>query len=163
MNWERNEHIVKISKKIYPKINKLEVPLFFVLALVTSLKEFTNLPVTIFIIAITGVLACLYFLGAFYPKDSNIYSNGAQSIIKVCMISLSVGLLGIMYKILHLPGALQMLVAATATMLVGFVTSLYYKYKTPEVTLFDNRMLLRMLIIGGICAILLLLSVINKF
>ena len=162
MNRERNEQIVKISKKIYPKINKLEFPLFSILALVVSLKEFTDFPVTIFIISIIGVLACLYFIGAFYPKDSSVYSSGAQAIIKVSMISLSVGLLGIMYKILHLPGALQMLVAATATMLIGFVASVYFKYKTPEVILFENRMLLRMLIIGGICVILLLLPIINK-
>ena len=151
MSMEQNEQLIKISIWINPRLNRLElfiIPVFF---LIYALKEYVSSSFETIVVAPLGILAILYFFNAFYPSDKENFTDLAKVISKLCNISLSVVVIGIIYGIFGLTGTIRMFTIAIPVIIGGLVLSIYFKKKEPSIELFDGRMLLRLIIGLMIC------------
>ncbi|WP_075602565.1 hypothetical protein [Saccharicrinis aurantiacus] len=143
---EQNEQLVKVSKWVKPRLNKLELFLVPVFILFYSLTEYISSAYEIIIVAPLGILGIFYFLSAFYPNEDAKFTELAKVISKVSAISLSVTAIGIIYTIMHLPGSKSMLLVTIPSVAIAIILFIYFKKSEPSIKLFDNRMLLRLAI-----------------
>jgi len=146
----QNEQLTAVAKFISTKLNKYEalIGIIFLIGLILKIK--TDWNVGILIVLSLNTLAALYFLSAFSVYDDE--NAGAIEIFihKLVSYSTSIATIGIMFSIQHWPGSSKLIVVGCITLIVLLPIILNIKSKKPDLIIFNQRLLLRIVLIAAL-------------
>lgn len=132
------------------KLAVLEVIFSFIAIFCLGLKYATDIHVGIFLIGAFGVLSMIYILSAYVIIDDP--EAGAMEILtsKVIAYASAVSTVGIMFSIQHWPGAAVNLLGGTISLVIALIMILASRSKKPHLTVFNNQIIMRVLILIAI-------------
>lgn len=144
---KQNEQIVKISNWLAPKIDKYELILAFVFLVVLSLHISTELPMGVFMILDLTTLAAIFYIRAYSIPDDPNAGVTERVIDKIASMSLSVCIIGILFRLESWPGYDTMLSIGLITLGIAFLSIFFFKFKNPELKIYTPRLKLRIFIV----------------
>jgi FtsH-binding integral membrane protein len=147
---KQNEQLIKIGNWLALKIEKYEMILAFLFSIVLLIRITGNFPVGVFLVLILSILATLYVLKAYSVSDDSNAGGIERFIDKLASLSLSVSMIGILFRFQHYPGYGPMLLMGSTTLVVVFLVILFLQSKKPELKIFTQRMKLRILIVAAL-------------
>lgn len=149
----QNDQNKKLNDWLSTKFDKVEIILAFAFLLILLLESTGDLPLgSIKFIILSGMIV-LYFINAFAPIEDKHAGASEIFVFKLVSISLSISLIGIILRLLNLPGLAQMQIMGPALLVVSFVLISYLQSKKPELTIFTKRLKIRIFIIAAIALI----------
>jgi hypothetical protein len=151
---KKNELLMKTGNWLAPKIEKYEMILAFLFLIVLLIRITGNFPVGVFMVLILSILATLYLLKAYSVSDDSNAGGIERFIDKLASLSLSVSMIGILFRLQHYPGSDQMLLMGSTILVVAFFAILFLQSKKPDLKIFTQRMKLRIFIVAALGLIL---------
>ncbi len=140
-----NNIMAKAAGWIAPKVNKLELFFIALIILQLLLRDFMNEAINI-IHAISFVsLALIYFIFAFSFETNEKPKPMQHVILKILHLGFAAYLLGILWRLLFLPGAINMFAFGLGTTLLSLAYVAYNKIKKQPFPLFTKRIMIRAL------------------
>jgi len=139
----------KIGNWICPRVDFLELILILIFAVAFLLKTQFDMPVDFLIVLSLSALGLTYFFLSFkLPESDNpeailIFANTLSG------YSLSVSVIGILFKLMNFPGFDIMLLVGSITLILILPTIIYMKSKKKEWNFFNNRYLIRLFVFGA--------------
>ena len=146
---KQNEQIVKMSNRLTRKLDKYEAILALIFLVILLLHISSDLQVGVFMTLTLSTLAVLYFFKAYSMSDDD-NAGGLESIDKLASLSLSVCLIGIMFKFESWPGYDKMLLIGSSTLVIILPIILVMQSKKPDLKIFTNRMKIRIVIVAAL-------------
>jgi hypothetical protein len=119
--------------------------MLFILVLI--LKITIAFKASLLIVLLLTTLAALYFFRAFALLSEDYIDGFAVFIDKLVSFSLSVSTIGIMFRLLNWPSYKNMIIMGCITLIITFGIILYLKKKKPEISLFNQRYILRIILV----------------
>ena len=147
---KQNEQIIKISNWLAPRADKYESILAFVFLVVLSIHISTDLPVGIFMTMALTTLASLYFFRAYSVSDDSKAGGMERFIDKLASMSLSVCIIGILFRLENWPGYDTMLILGSITLVIVFLAILILQSKKPDLKIYTPRLKLRIFIVAAL-------------
>lgn len=147
---KQNEQIIKISNWLAPRLDKYESMLALVFMAVLILKISTDLPVDVFLTLALITLAILYFFRSYtVPDDPN--AGGMEVFIdKLASISLSVCVMGILFKLENWHGYEIFLPLGLIILVIVSLGILILQSKNPDLKMYTLRLKLRIAVIVAV-------------
>jgi hypothetical protein len=145
----KNELLTKVGNPISTRINSIEIILALIFLISFNLKLIIDLNVSILDIFPLQILAIFYFFTAFsVPSDEN---AGPMELFlyKLAYVSLTVTTLGILFSLKSFPGNMNMILVGCISLVILFPTILFLKSKNPNLTIFSQRLLIRIALIAA--------------
>jgi hypothetical protein len=143
----QNEQATKIANWIAPRIDNYEAILFLIFSIALILRISTAVPTDILMVLTLLVLAILYFFNAFAIIDDP-YAGGVESFLhKLASWACSITIIGILFRIENWTNYKLMLMTGCCTLVIIFPIILYIKSKKTELTHFNSRYVLRIILI----------------
>lgn len=152
----QNAQNKKLNDWFSTKFDTIEVILAFSFLLVLLLESTGDLPLGLIKFMILSGLIVLYFINAFAPIEDKHAEAIEIFVFKLVSISLSISLVGIILRLLNLPGLAMMQITGPALLVVSFVVISSLQSKKPELTMFTKRLKIRIFIIATIALIFFL-------
>jgi hypothetical protein len=147
VEYKQNEAITKISLWISERLDKYEI----ILAIAFLVFLFLNISGFLFggtlMTLMLSTLAVFYFYKAFAPLEEEKAIGFDVFINKVVYFALSIGIIGILFRLQSWTGYDVMLQMACVLLAIGFVFIVYIKSKKPELRIFPSRLILRVLVV----------------
>ena len=124
---------------------KIEISLVVLILITVLLKNIGYQDVVSVLMILMFTLAAYYFLSAYIPMD--VKGVFGTMIVKICSISSTVCVIGLLYAILHWPGALEMLLIGSFSATVAGLILLVFWLKTRSTNILP--LLIRSVVVGG--------------
>ncbi|WP_417265343.1 hypothetical protein [Brumimicrobium sp.] len=141
-----------ISNWIKKKVLEHE-PLLILLILVSVFIHYLNvqysIPITIIVLS---TAATIYYIAAFAKHEEEDLNMFDLFLYKLCGISCSVSLLGILFSILEWPGDKPMNTVGTLSLAICLIYMLLEKRKRPNLKIFNKSFILRVAVLLAISA-----------
>lgn len=147
---KQNETAIKIGNWIAPRLDKSELILSALIIAGLAMKPIFGLQLNIAIILLFSISSVMYFFNSFSDPDSNMEDKVDLFIKYLTYWSLSIGLLGILFRLQSWPGSDRMIIVGCSTLIVLFPVILIRNSKKPDSTPVPIRLLLRILLIGSL-------------
>lgn len=153
-NELRNELVIKIGNWISPRLNNYEAIIILFLLIGFVLRVFSLLQSSVLIAVPIMTLATLYTFDTFSISIDENAGGIEQFIYKLCSISSSVGIIGILFLLERWPGNDVFIMTGCLTLIILIPIILVIKSKKGNLIIFSQRLLLRIFLIGAIGLIL---------
>ena len=147
---KQNEQLVKMSNRLTRKLDKYEVILALIFLVILLLHISSDFQVGVFMTITLSTLAVLYFFKAYSMSDDDNAGGLERFIDKLASLSLSVCLIGIMFRLENWPGYDKMLLIGSSTLVIILPIILVMQSKKPDLKIFSQRMKLRIVIIAAL-------------
>ncbi len=144
----QNAQNKKINDWLSTKFDKFEIIFAFAILLILLLESTGDLPLGMFKVMILSTLAMLYFFNAYSPVEDKLAGPIEIFVHKLVSISLSISVIGILFRLLNWPHSIPFLFVGPVMLVVIFVVILYLQSKKPELTVFTKRLKIRVFIIA---------------
>jgi hypothetical protein len=152
----QNDQNKKLNDWLSTKFDTVEIILAFAFLLILLLESTGELPLGIFKIMILSTMAVLYFFVAFVPIEDKLAGPIEIFVNKLVSVSLSVSVMGILFRMMNWPEVAMMQIICPAILVVIFVVISYLQSKKPELTIFTKRLKIRVFIVASIALIFFL-------
>ncbi|MBN1188067.1 MAG: hypothetical protein JXB49_37680 [Bacteroidales bacterium] len=146
----QNEILVKIGNWISPRLDKYESIIALIFAVVVILKLNTDLKVGILLVLTLSTLSTLYFFNAYSFPDNDNAGGLERFVFKLSLLSGSVASVGILFCLQHWVGYDIMLSCGCITLAILLPVVLIIKSKKPDLMIFNNRLVIRIVVIAAI-------------
>jgi hypothetical protein len=142
------ELLIRIGNWIKPRLDLYELIIGLCFGVALIVQGLTELSLNIVLICTLGLLAGMYFFTAY--SELNISHTGGLEIFyyKLSALSLSVGVVGILFKLEYWHGASYLITASSVSLLILFPFMLYTNIRKPELKIFNTRLLVRVFVIA---------------
>jgi len=144
----QQEQLQKIGNWVAPRLNKLEIILAAAFA-IGLLMKVTDTPKSSLVILLSlSILPILYFLNAFALSENKEASSMEVFIGKLIHMAATIACIGILFTLQSWKGSDIPLKLGSTTLIISFLATLILKSRKPELHTFNQRLLLRTLVIG---------------
>jgi len=147
---DQNEQLIKIGNWISPRLDKYEFIIVIVFLTALLFKMSTDLEISILIVLSLMSLSILYFFNAFSCSNDEKAGGVERFIVKLVSLSGSIVSIGILFRLEHWPGYNAMLISGCATLVILFPIIIIIKSKKPELSIFNQRLLIRIILIASL-------------
>ena len=146
----------KIGKFIQPRLDKYESIFALIALLVFILIAAAELPLEPLFSFTLVTLSVVYFFSAFAVNPEEKTDGVDRFIIKLAAWSCSVGIIGLLFRLSHWPGGKEIHILGLLATGLALVGILYTRNKKPESDIFNNRWIIRVIVIAVLSLFLIL-------
>ncbi|SDC99016.1 hypothetical protein [Williamwhitmania taraxaci] len=144
----QQEQIEKLGNWVAPRLNKLEIILAAAFTIGLLMKVTATPKSSLVILLSLSILPILYFLNAFAVPENKETSSMEVFIGKLIHIAAAIACIGILFTLQNWKGSNISLKLGSITLIISFLATLILKSWKPELRTFNQRLLLRALVIG---------------
>ena len=159
MNTEQNFDVnTKLGNWVHKRLNKIEIVLFLIAVLSISMRIGEIVSANLLLLISFSSLSILYFFRSL--STLKVGKIGAMDLFfeKLTFMGSSVGILGLLFGLLHFPGFHIMLIIGSATLILVTPVMIIKNSKNQEKEVFEKRTIIRSMLIGILGLLLLLAS-----